>query len=222
MVDQLKPLTKKDYLLTAIKEAMFRGDISPGDRLTQRELAARFNTSVTPVREALMELQSEGIVAYSPHRGATVTTISPSEVYDMCLIRVMLEEIALERALPNLTDDDFKYLWKIHEATAKAYEDRDWVSQHKLDLQIHLCILNRADSPVLKEMIQFIWNKCVWYLLPAIYDRGFLISTEHEKLIELLEARNLPAATEVLRKHILGFGKFLQDHLELLDGTKGQ
>ncbi len=95
-----------ETLAEALRRDITEGRLVPGAPLRQEELAARFGTSRIPVREALRALQAEGLVSYSPNRGATVTIVTDAEIQEMLEVRIALECHALRLAVPNTADAD--------------------------------------------------------------------------------------------------------------------
>jgi DNA-binding GntR family transcriptional regulator len=209
-------LTKKDYVVQAIKNAILSGEIRPGDQLRQRQLAERTNTSVTPVREALQELQGEGVVRYVPHHGATVVTLSREDVIAVSLVRAILEELAIEMALPHVSEDDLAELWGICSAMEQAFDERAWLRLRELNYQFHRRIYSIAQNPHLLDVIQYTWFKLPWAIVPAQYEGVEKVVQEHQELLEALEARD-PHAKRIIRRHIMEWAKTMHSHLERIE-----
>src|SRR5690242_4734598 len=94
--------TKKQKIVELLREAILSGDLGPGDRLTQEELAARFNVSMTPVREAIQQLVAEGVLDQSPYKGVRVVEVSPEDATEIYLMRSVVEALATRIGVPNL------------------------------------------------------------------------------------------------------------------------
>ena len=92
-----------------LRRAILAGEFAPGSQLRQDELAQRFGTSRIPVREALRQLEAEGLVSILPNRGATVSSLSLDEVLELMEIRIALECRALRMAIPNMVDTDLDF-----------------------------------------------------------------------------------------------------------------
>ena len=88
----------------SLREAILSGELSGGFQLKQEELAAKFNVSMSALREALKTLEAEGLVKFFPNRGAIVSELSAEEAQEIFDIRLFLELGALELAIPNLTE----------------------------------------------------------------------------------------------------------------------
>ena len=95
----------KETLVETLRDEIIRGDFVPGQYLRLEEIASRFDVSTMPVREALRDLEAEGLVTIFPHRGAIVTELSADELQDIYDIRVTLEEMATRLAVPLMTED---------------------------------------------------------------------------------------------------------------------
>ncbi len=98
-----------------VREAIFSGLLPEGTQLRQDQLAEQYGTSRIPVREALRQLESEGLVRIEPNKGAVVTSLSVGDVLEMLDIRIALECHALRLAVPNMVEEDFAYAESILE-----------------------------------------------------------------------------------------------------------
>jgi DNA-binding GntR family transcriptional regulator len=99
--------TIKDVIYQELRERIVFGELSPGDRLIEADLAAKFGVSKTPVREALLTLEGEGLVVLRPHRGAEVTRLSVAEYTDLIFLRDVLEVGALDAIMDAMTEAHF-------------------------------------------------------------------------------------------------------------------
>ena len=100
----LSQLTVKNVLVQRIRDEIIRGHFSPGERLPLRDLAKQFNVSTQPIRQALSELEAEGLVKSEARKGAFVTSLTPAELDDIYEIRATLEAMATKVAVSHLTD----------------------------------------------------------------------------------------------------------------------
>src|SRR5260221_10611246 len=94
--------TKMAVVAETLRSAILSGDLGPGERLTQEELAARFNVSMTPVREAIQQLVAEGILDQSPYKGVQVAEVTSQDATEIDLIRSSVEAPAVKSAGPTL------------------------------------------------------------------------------------------------------------------------
>lgn len=119
-----------EMLAEALRRDIAEGRIAPGSPLRQEELAARFGISRIPVREALRALQAEGLVSYSPNRGATVTIVTDAEVQEMLEVRIALETHALRLAVPNVADADIEAARQILAEYDAAPDPVNWAAMN--------------------------------------------------------------------------------------------
>src|SRR5450759_2164820 len=90
-----------------LRDQIIRGEISEGSQLRQDAIAAQYQVSRIPVREALRQLDAEGLIAIVPNRGAVVPALSPADIEELFAIRALLEPEVLKRSIPHLTEEDF-------------------------------------------------------------------------------------------------------------------
>src|ERR1044071_886445 len=117
--------TKRDVAVDLIREAIVRGELPPGTRLVLEELSQRYDISMTPIREAFSILESEGLIAQTPHRGAVVTVLDREELLELYAIRGAIEGLAALHGVPHLTDDDVAILAQLFEQLAEFAGDWD-------------------------------------------------------------------------------------------------
>lgn len=116
--------TAQELVLETLRDAVLDGILTPGMRLRQEDLAAVFDTSRIPVREALRVLQYEGLVDSEPHRGFTVTSLDADQIEEIYDLRIVLESHAVRLALPLLTEADLADLQALYDAMGST-EDSD-------------------------------------------------------------------------------------------------
>ena len=102
MLNVLESRTLADMIYDAVRSAILSGDLPPGSRLRETELAERMHVSRTPVREALCRLESEAMIEYIPRRGMVVRSVSDQEVRELFLLRLALEPVAVQQAAGHL------------------------------------------------------------------------------------------------------------------------
>jgi DNA-binding GntR family transcriptional regulator len=97
-----RPMTRKDIVLSFIRAAIVDGRLAAGAKLDQNEIAAKLGVSRMPVREALKQLEAEGLVVVFPYRGVEVARLNPDDIREMFSIRGALERLAVGKAIENL------------------------------------------------------------------------------------------------------------------------
>lgn len=189
--------SKSDMVADALRDLIDSGELKPGDMLRQRDIAKRFNTSPTPVREALHRLEAEGYVESRLHHGATVRG-EVARLSENFLIRATLEGLATELAVKKITDERIDQIEEINERLAQL--DSEDPRRFAMNRELHFCLYEAAESPVLNTMLNVLWESLGEGpghgrpLMEAV--------TEHRALIEALRARDSRSATRHIREHI--------------------
>lgn len=202
-MSEIKKLTKTTSELIAeqLRNAIIVGDYQSGQPLKQDVLAKQFDVSKIPVREALYQLKSEGLVTFLNNRGSIVSKLSISEVEQIYTMRLALEEISLKRAIPN-----FKPANKIAAETAlklieASDKPLDWAV---LNWEFHAGIYRAAEMPKMLETISMLHNNVSRYLLLYLKDMEYnsVSQDEHWALLDACNAGDIQGATQILNKHL--------------------
>jgi DNA-binding GntR family transcriptional regulator len=141
----------KDVIYQALREWIVFGEATPGDRLVEADLAARFGVSKTPVREALLTLQAEGLVTLRSHRGAEVSRLSAEEWRDLIFLRDVLEIGALDEIIASMTEAHFDSAEGCLADMAAALNDGDYRRYRLAQRRLHDTILGAPGFPSLPE-----------------------------------------------------------------------
>jgi DNA-binding GntR family transcriptional regulator len=141
----------KDVIYQELRERIVFGGFSPGDRLVEADLAAQFGVSKTPVREALLTLEAEGLVVLRPHRGAEVSRLSVTEWNDLIFLRDSLEVGALEAIFAAMTEAHFAQAEASLNEMADAIAEVNYRRYRRAQRQLHYVILGAPGFPSLPE-----------------------------------------------------------------------
>ncbi|MDG4717902.1 MULTISPECIES: GntR family transcriptional regulator [Thalassospira] len=187
-----------DMLLDAID----CGDLSPGSRLREVEIAERFGISRTPVREALKRLEQQGLVTHEPHHGAVVTVLDYREVGELYLVREVMEGTAARLAALHATDVEINVLREMVEADREFTDNPgELMRRNKLfHRQIHLLARNRFLDDLLENMRVSLVLLAGTTL--AIQNRGAQSLDEHQEIVDAIARRDPDAAEKAARAHI--------------------
>ena len=120
-----RPPTAQEFVLGELRQGIITGELKPGAAIRQDALAERLGTSRVPLREALKILEGEGLVTYHPHRGYFVSALSTEDLAEVYVIRELLENEAIRRAVVALTDDDVRALDAALRAVEEATDAQD-------------------------------------------------------------------------------------------------
>ncbi len=190
-----------EALATALREDIARGRLSPGEPLRQEELALRFGTSRIPVREALRTLQAEGLIAYSPNRGATVAIVSDAEIQEMLEVRIALESHALRLAVPLAAEADIAAARGILAEYDLAPSPESWATMNwRFHWALYLpCDCRRLLDAIERNFKHFSMAARTKISALAGKDRP---QREHHRLLELVQLGRTENAVALLIDHI--------------------
>jgi DNA-binding GntR family transcriptional regulator len=187
-----------------IREAILGGMLEPGERLKEEQLARELGTSRTPVREALLRLQSEGLVDASPNRGATVRLYGRAELEEMYDLRALLEGHAARRAAEGIDDDALDALRASCDRFAVLVDGSDIHALVAENAVFHRTVWEAAASDRLAAMIgdvvaiPLVYRSYVWYS-PEQSRSSYDL---HCRILVALEGRDGGAAEDLMREHV--------------------
>ena len=200
-----------------LRDQIMRGEIPEGTLLRQDLIASQYQVSRIPVREALRQLDAEGLVTILPNRGAIVPELSPADVEELFRIRALLEPEVLKISIPRLTNDDLEEAALTLRKFASDLRLEKHVSEWgRLNWQFHSKLYSRANRPHFLSIIQNINNKGERYTRLQLYlTHGMKrANEEHAELLDLCRRRKAAAACNLLRRHIQHAGRSLGQSLE--------
>jgi DNA-binding GntR family transcriptional regulator len=202
-----------DLIADALREAILRGIFKEGQSLRQDEIATQFGVSRIPVREALRQLEAEGLVTLHLNRGATVSVLSPAEAQEICEIRMALETTAIQLAIPKLAESDLQKAAVIVEATDQTTDVAQWA---RFNWEFHATLYTPADRPRLLTMIKTLHANIDRYVRLQMEKMNYLERSqkEHYQLLDACRQRDTKAAVKLLKRHIKTAGEQLVAYLQ--------
>jgi DNA-binding GntR family transcriptional regulator len=201
---------------SVLREAITTGHLKANQPLLQDEIAAQLAVSHIPVREALRQLESEGLVTYQPNRGATVSALTGAEIREIYEIRAILETAAIRRAALRLSPETLAHARAILDRAERTHAGAEWGA---LDVEFHETIYDLEDRPRLHEIITGLLRRVDRYWLShgLMLKHRETFDREHRDLLEALERRDAAGAAELLDRHLAGAAGHL---IEELDGIE--
>ncbi len=200
----------------AIRLAIVRGQLSPGQSLGQVELAKQFGLSRVPVREALRQLEAEGLVVSYPHRGTTVAVLTADDVEEVFLIRQALEKSALRLSVPKMTEADLRNAESILERT-----DADPNPTHmgELNWDFHETLYLPCGLARLLSMIKVLNLNTLRYQHVAFIALQLKEQSQkqHRQILEACRARDVERATAALEYHLSESSKCIVSHVRQIE-----
>lgn len=194
-----------ETLAAELRERILNGEFKEGDQLRQETIAKEYEVSRMPVREALRQLEAEGLVVFHIHRGAVVVELPSDEVAELFDLRAQLEPEVLRHAIPKMTESDFKASQNIVMKLEQAYRDNDVGSWGALNWEFHRSLYEPAGRPRTMALLRPINFQTDRYVRLSLVLSGAikLAAKEHRELLALCRKRDVRAATTLLRTHIL-------------------
>jgi len=204
-VPRLKRENLRDAVLRLIEESLLAGELRPGDRIVEAELARRAGISRGPVREAIRQLVGEGILVSYPSRGTFVTQWTPRAVEEAYTLRAVLERFTIQEAAKRITPEEIAQLQATVDGMNRSARLNDTSTLIRLDVQFHEQLYRLSGHSLLQEMLSQLRRRL--YCLLAM-DRGFAvhrdeIAVDHQLIVDALKAGDATAAGEIVENHIL-------------------
>ncbi len=193
-------VSKTDMVAALIREQIITGELTAGEQLRQRDLAARFQVSQTPVREAMRRLESEGLVIGDTHRGFTVVEPDDGPVEENFQIRAALEALGASLAARKIDAAGIARLQELNDRM-RALDDAD--SRYAdLNREFHFTVYSCAGSPLLLSLMRLLWASL--HGGPKVARSHAESARQHDAILAALRARDPAAAAAGTYQHIMG------------------
>lgn len=187
----------------SLRDSILAGELVPGERIRQEEIADQFGASRIPVREALRILVTDGLVNMVSNSGAWVSSLTQQECSEHYQIRERLEPLLLRFSLPILSDEQIDHLASLVEQMKSSDDIETFM---KLDREFHWASYAGAESATLTEFIERLWNTTQPYrrvFTRMVRSEGIEVThLEHELLVEAIKRRDSEEAERILLGHI--------------------
>jgi DNA-binding GntR family transcriptional regulator len=199
----------RQQVATSLRDAILTGSLKPGERLVEKKISQGMHTSRGPLREALRQLEQEGLVMSFPYRGSFVSRISAVEVRDVLIpLRVTLEGVGFVHAIGNLTGADIAELQRILEHMEEAVGEGDLIGLVETDVAFHGLVMSRSGQPHTTQIWGTIAPRIRAYfythlrdVMPSqeLLDR---IPGQHRALLDALVSRDRERVATLLNEHV--------------------
>jgi DNA-binding GntR family transcriptional regulator len=197
--------SRREHVAEILRDAITEGRLKPGDRLIEIDLANELGTSRAPVREALRQLEEQGLVASYPYRGSEVLGVSQDEVEQVLVpIRVTLERFAYSRALGRLSEGDFDALQELVDEMTAAARNGSTERLAEADVRFHELIIIRSEQRHCLQIWKTIEPRVRAYFrrdAPAHADARS-VPAQHQELLDVLRSGSEPAVLAAIDRHI--------------------
>lgn len=211
--------TTSALIVDSLRERFMNREFQESEMIRQDRLAKEYNVSLSPVREALIQLEAEGLLTLVRHRGYAVTALSLDDIRQFYELRALVEVALLEHAIPRLTKLDIDTAQKYHEALMRIYKrGTQTAAWTKINWEFHASLYKPAEKAQLFAVAENTYVKVNRYIhmqrkLQSSVDLARSIE-EHGKLLEYCIAKETSKAIQQLRSHLIQAGGDLVGFLQ--------
>ena len=216
-MDAYLPL--RDVVFNTLREAILKGELKPGERLMELQLAAKLGVSRTPIREAIRMLEQEGLAVTIPRKGAEVAKMTEKDMEDVLQIREALDELAAKIACEQISEEQLEELV----ATMHEFEESTKTDNVKkiaeADVKFHDIIYQSTGNPKLVNMLNNLREQMYRYRFEYIKDSAYhaLLIEEHRRIYESIAARDEERAVAEITQHIENQLYTIRKHLHFTE-----
>jgi DNA-binding GntR family transcriptional regulator len=201
-LDTYKPL--RELVFESLREAIIAGQLRPGERMMEIQMAEEMGVSRTPVREAIRKLELEGLVVMVPRKGAYVAGLSLKDMTDVFEIRRALEGLAAELAAERISDDELEEMERYLIKIAKDIESGDVHKVVETDTDFHSLLYKSSRNSRLSQIISNLREQIQRFRTTSLSSPGRMKSAleEHRKIVEAIATRDGELARKITQEHI--------------------
>ncbi len=212
--DEYLPL--RDVVFKTLRQSILMGELAPGQRLMEIQLANQLGVSRTPIREAMRKLELEGLVVMIPRKGAQVAKISQKGLYDVLEVRSALEDLAMELSCKRITEEELAQLRAAIESFKLAVKQKNISLIAQQDVALHDIIYAATKNDRLIAMLSNLREQMYRYRVEYLKNASVHQSTieEHEALYSALSTHNIDAAKASMKNHIYNQVKTVSRSIE--------
>lgn len=215
-VEMNEYLPLRDVVFQTLRNAILKGELKPGERLMEIQLAQKLGVSRTPVREALRKLELEGLVIMIPRRGAIVADITVQDLNDVLEVRQALEELAVCKACDCATEDQLKALKQAANDFKRCTESEDLLGCVEADMEFHEIIYAATNNKRLQQMLLNLREQMYRYRMEYMKDKRMykLLIDEHDAIRKAIKKKDKEKAGMIMKTHIINQQEAIERNLD--------
>ena len=196
--------TLRDSLVDRLRESILTGELQPGEKVNQVQIARAFGVSRGPLREALSTLQEEGLIENIPYRGTFVVELTNENIREIFSVRGVLESFAIRLVIQQGSPHNLERLRSVTRQMQQAAQAWDVKRTDELDMEFHQVIIESAQHNLLLQMWQSLASSVRLCLAQGhrAYEAADDIMGTHPAIFEAIEAKDTALATRLLEEHI--------------------
>lgn len=214
----LKRESLSDAVVRIILDALLAGELVPGSRIVEADLAEKTGISRGPVREALRQLEGEGILNSTPSHGTYVTNWTAETVRDAFSLREMLECFAIERAVKRVTPEEISMLRRTVTEMADSAEKSDLTGMLRADTRFHEQLFGMSGSPLVQRMLNQLHRQLysIMAMNATFAQNRAVMASQYAAIVDCIEKGDVQGASTSLAEHIRTSGNVVVDQLKAL------
>ena len=211
-------MSLQEDIYNKLKKSIIYGELSPGEKLNELDLAKKLQVSRTPVREAFRRLQVDGHVTFLTNKGVFVTKLPPDEIQETYNIIGILEGYAAELAAGNISGKDLKILRKFQKELNQLASQNKYHDYAEKNYEFHRFITTLSRNKTLVNTISSLRSRVYTYRFISVTIPGYLekYASDHEHIIDAIEKNDSGRARNCMKKHVDFVNdilvSFLKDH----------
>jgi len=205
MLKLIQPISKKDQVVAAIKDAILSGEIAPGEQIVESRMAQELGSGIPLVREALIALEHQGFVQKTPYKGTTVTKLAPNELQQVFQLRVELEPLAVEWARKNVTPADIEELQALIKGMERAAQKVDLVLFYQNDLDWHRKLWALSGNAYLVDVLErLVVPLFAFFLMKNRRERHVYVESAvmHGRIVAALRDKSAAEARKLMKESL--------------------
>lgn len=201
-MDAYLPL--RDVVFNTLREAILKGELLPGERLMEIQLAKKLGVSRTPIREAIRMLEQEGLAVTVPRKGAEVAGMTLKDMEDVLEVREALDELAAQTACMKMSEEQLERLKIARQEFVESMETHDVKKIAQADVKFHDVIYEATDNAKLVTLLSNIRQQMYRYRVEYLKDVQTYpgLIKEHEEIVQAIEERNRQKVIEAMHNHV--------------------
>lgn len=216
---QILRRTTTNIVADELRKRIMSGQLREGEQVRQEAIATELGVSRIPVREALRQLEAEGLITLVSHKGAEVTRLEPSEIAELFEVRIMLESWLFEHAIEHITESHLETAEKLIASMRKDAMIEEWGS---LNWQFHETLYLPAHKPATMKILRRVHDNIDRYVrlqITLTEDSQERAHKEHQAIVDAARDKNAKVAVALLNDHINHVKEQLLESLAAKDGT---
>jgi len=198
-------LPLRDVVFNTLREAILKGELKPGERLMELQLASKLGVSRTPIREAIRMLELEGLAVTIPRKGAEVAKMTEKDMEDVLQIRKALDALAVQLACDKMTEQQLRLLKVAMKHFEESTRSRDVKKVAQADVEFHDVIYKAADNPKLMTLLNNLREQMYRYRVEYLKDESTYptLIAEHQEIYDALVRKDKEDVVEAMSEHVM-------------------